>query len=182
MSLSHWTTQRIESPAHWRPLNRSRAVYKNTKFTGYFDLKYHCWNMQLWVNSSWRLVFSVLVNVLKKKVSFCCAYLKWMEEPEFCFCGLNLYFFPGDKLFVTLKSNSLLDAFLERIPTANFPKDHYYHRELTKSVSLFIYVYICTGHFYDVFTYLFMKLCLKIFREKKVGFFLFLKYYAMKII
>lgn len=65
-----------------------------------------------------------------------------MEEPEFCFCGLNLYFFPGDKLFVTLKSNSLLDAFLERIPTANFPKDHYYHRELTKSVSLFIYMYM----------------------------------------
>lgn len=122
MSLSHWTTQRIESPAHWRLLNRSSAVYKNTKFSGYFDLKYHCWNMQLWVNSSWRLVFSVLVNVLKKKVSFCCAYLKWMEEPEFCFCGLNLYFFPGDKLFVTLKSNSLLDAFLERIPTANFPQ------------------------------------------------------------
>lgn len=98
-----------------------------------------------------------------------------MEEPEFCFCGLNLYFFSGDKLFVTLKSNSLLDAFLERIPTANFPKDHYYHRELTKSVSLFIYVYICTGHFYDVFTYLFMKLCLKIFREKKVGFFFVFK-------
>lgn len=70
MSLSHWTTQRIESPAHWRLLNRSRAVYKNTKFTGYFDLKYHCWNMQLWVNSSWRLVFSVLVNVLKKKSAF----------------------------------------------------------------------------------------------------------------
>lgn len=101
-----------------------------------------------------------------------------MEEPEFCFCGLNLYFFPGDKLFVTLKSNSLLDAFLERIPTANFPTDHYYHRELTKSVSLFIYMYICTGHFYEVFTYLFMKLCLKIFRENK----LFFKYYAMKII
>lgn len=65
-----------------------------------------------------------------------------MEEPEFCFCGLYLYFFPGDKLFVTLKSNSLLDAFLERIPTANFPTDHYYHRELTKCVPLFIYMYM----------------------------------------
>lgn len=65
-----------------------------------------------------------------------------MEEPEFCFCGLNLYFFPGDKLFVTLKSNSLLDAFLERNPTANFPTDHYYHRELTKCVPLFIYMYM----------------------------------------
>lgn len=70
MSLSHWTTQRIESPAHWRLLNRRKAVYKNTKFSGYFDLKYHCWNMQLSVNSSWRLVFSVLVNVLKKKSAF----------------------------------------------------------------------------------------------------------------
>lgn len=120
----------------------------------------------------------------KKKVSFCCAYLKWMEEPEFWFCGLNLYFFPGDKLFVTLKSNSLLDAFLERNPTANFPTDHYYHRELTKSVPLFfIYMYICTGHFLDVFTYLFMKLCLKIFRENKLLFFgFFFKYYAMKMI
>lgn len=53
-----------------------------------------------------------------------------------------IYFFPGDKLFVTLKSNSLLDAFLERIPTSNIPTDHYYHRELTKSVSLFIYMYM----------------------------------------
>lgn len=173
MSLSHWTTQRIESPAHWRLLNRSSAVYKNTKFTGYFDLKYHCWNMQLWVNSSWRLVFSVLVNVLKKKSAFVVHIWNEWKNRNSVFCGLNLYFFPGDKLFVTLKSNSLLDAFLERIPTANFPKDHYYHRELTKSVSLFIYVYICTGHFYDVFTYLFMKLCLKIFREKKLGFFCF---------
>lgn len=58
------------------------------------------------------------------------------------FLRIEFIFFPGDKLFVTLKSNSLLDAFLERIPTANFPKDHYYHRELTKSVSLFIYMYM----------------------------------------
>lgn len=103
-----------------------------------------------------------------------------MEELEFCFCGLNLYFFLGDKLFVILKLNLLLDVFLERILIVNFFIDYYYYREFIKFVFFFIYVYICIGYFYDVFIYLFMKLCFKIFWEKKV--FLFLKYYVMKII
>lgn len=109
----------------------------------------------------------------KKKVSFCCAYLKWMEEPEFCFCGLNLYFFPGDKLFVTLKSNSLLDAFLERIPTANFPKDHYYHRELTKSVSLFIYMYMYGAFLWRFYIFIHEVVSQNISGKKSWVFFVF---------
>lgn len=65
-----------------------------------------------------------------------------MEELEFCFCGLNLYFFLGDKLFVILKLNLLLDVFLERILIVNFFKDYYYYREFIKFVFFFIYMYM----------------------------------------
>lgn len=66
-----------------------------------------------------------------------------MEELEFCFCGLNLYFFLGDKLFVILKLlNLLLDVFLERILIVNFFIDYYYYREFIKCVFFFIYMYM----------------------------------------
>lgn len=57
------------------------------------------------------------------------------------------------------------------------PSPFLYTCTYVRGISTFLHIYI-----FDVFTYLFMKLYLKIFREKKVGFFLFLKYYAMKII
>lgn len=76
-----------------------------------------------------------------------------MEELEFCFCGLNLYFFLGDKLFVILKLNLLLDVFLERILIVNFFIDYYYYREFIKCVFFFIYMYM-----YEVF-----KMCLYIY-------------------